>query len=68
MRRNPLARCRSRPRRPGGAGHVVGDPLRAHKELHFRLLRHDMVAPLARAAALLHGAGGVAAVQQVGLP
>ncbi|GBF88382.1 hypothetical protein Rsub_01094 [Raphidocelis subcapitata] len=51
------------PNRPGGVLHVPpGDVNRAHRELHFRLLRHDLVGEIAAAVQALQRMGGVAAL------
>jgi len=62
----PTAPCT--PNRPGTVVHVpAGDPHRAHRELHFRLLRHDLVGEIATAVQALRRAGGVGSLpKQVG--
>jgi hypothetical protein len=46
------------PCRPGAVAHQTEDRDLAHKELHFRLLRHDLIAPLVEALNAFRKAGG----------
>ncbi len=40
------------------AGLLQADPVLAHADSHFRLLRHDTVAPLAEVLQMLKSRGG----------
>jgi hypothetical protein len=48
------------PARPGTLPHAAHDPDRAHRELHFRLLRHDVIGPVCDASQAFRQFGGVA--------
>lgn len=59
----PLARTPTN--RPGSLPHAAHDPDRAHRELHFRLLRHDVVGPVCDAAQAFMQFGGVAGLRTI---
>ncbi|GIM16879.1 hypothetical protein Vretimale_19458 [Volvox reticuliferus] len=50
--------------RPGSMPHLAHDPHRARLEINFRLLRHDVVAPLASALQKFRKLGGLGWLQQ----
>ncbi|GIL57516.1 hypothetical protein Vafri_12731, partial [Volvox africanus] len=50
--------------RPGSMPHLTHDPQRARLEVNFRLLRHDVVAPLASALQKFRKLGGLAWLQR----
>jgi hypothetical protein len=54
--------------RPGSLPHAAHDPDRAHRELHYRLLRHDVVGPVCDAAQAFAQFGGVAGLKSVKVP
>jgi hypothetical protein len=43
---------------------VPGDEVKRHLDLHFRLLRHDVVPPLSDAVQHFRATGGIAALQK----
>src|SRR5690349_5964243 len=51
--------------RPGSLPHAAHDPDRAHRELHFRLLRHDVVGPVCDAAQAFAQFGGVSGLKSL---
>ena len=54
------------PSRPGSVVHVpASDTHRAHRELHFRLLRHDLVGEISSQLLGFKGRGGVGSLPQV---
>ena len=48
--------------RPGGNSNVPGEEVTKHLDLHFRLLRHDLVAPLAETLQHFRDRGGIRAL------
>eukprot|EP00775_Hariotina_reticulata_P006331 gene6331-6565_t len=51
--------------RPGSISHAAHDPDRAHRELHFRLLRHDLLSPITAAVQAFREFGGVAGLSRL---